>query len=131
MRRCSVGESQATYSRFISLQPADARAGIARRAWDNFSSSGRSAAVAYLLWEQMVAGSIPAAPTSLIRHFAFRSCSCGRHAFRLDGRPHEKGLSVADKPASPFGQRISSVRTGVRNAEGIAARIEFASRPSG
>ena len=25
--------------------------------------AGRSAAVAYLLWEQMVAGSIPAAPT--------------------------------------------------------------------
>src|SRR4029079_2942436 len=39
------------------------RTGIARRAWDNFLSPGRSAAVAYLLWEQMVAGSIPAAPT--------------------------------------------------------------------
>jgi hypothetical protein len=31
------------------------------------ASSGRSAAVAYLLWEQMVAGSIPAAPTSAFR----------------------------------------------------------------
>src|SRR6266545_6446105 len=32
-------------------------------AWDNSPPSGRSAAVAYLLWEQVVAGSIPAAPT--------------------------------------------------------------------
>src|SRR5262249_50079593 len=38
---------------------------LAESAWDNPTTSGRSAAVAYLLWEQMVAGSIPAAPTNL------------------------------------------------------------------
>src|SRR6266540_166082 len=39
-------------------------------AWDNSPPSGRSAAVAYLLWEQVVAGSIPAAPTKPSRELA-------------------------------------------------------------
>src|SRR6266540_7302351 len=45
-------------------------------AWDNSPPSGRSAAVAYLLWEQVVAGSIPAAPTIISNdlHSSRRAC---------------------------------------------------------
>ena len=58
-------------------------------AWDNSPPSGRSAAVAYLLWEQVVAGSIPAAPTKPSRELArdlrpagapaSESAGCGLH----------------------------------------------------
>ena len=45
---------------------------------DNPRSPGRSAAVAYLLWEQMVAGSIPAAPTNFDAACSSLN-SCNRH----------------------------------------------------
>src|SRR5688572_8852612 len=68
MRRPSEGEYQVKNSRFIRVLhrfgghvPADQRGIIP-------PLPGRSAAVAYLLWEQMVAGSIPAAPTTLPRY---------------------------------------------------------------
>src|SRR6266542_2895837 len=52
-------------------------------AWDNSPPSGRSAAVAYLLWEQVVAGSIPAAPTSTSASLA-RDLLTHRRATRPD-----------------------------------------------
>src|SRR5438309_1754600 len=58
-------------------------------AWDNSSSPGRSAAVAYLLWEQMVAGSIPAAPTSRSLRFLCFPPVTPRHAFRSSRSPGE------------------------------------------
>src|SRR5512143_388817 len=51
------GHEILTIARTISLLETRRRRGILSCA------TGRSAAVAYLLWEQMVAGSIPAAPT--------------------------------------------------------------------
>src|SRR6266542_4771314 len=60
-----------------------ASARVPAPAWDNSPPSGRSAAVAYLLWEQVVAGSIPAAPTSTSASLA-RDLLTHRRATRPD-----------------------------------------------
>src|SRR5262249_25851274 len=70
---------------------------------DNPRSPGRSAAVAYLLWEQMVAGSIPAAPTKTPPSLLLRRKLA--IAPQLKGRTGDHGGSGGAQPPARGSRR--------------------------